>query len=169
MAAWSIVVGATFRLACAAVSFGCDGPDASGIDGGTDARNDAHGHDAPPTATRIDGLLGGSPFTLGWAVVIFESPLSTLCVSNTPISAPDCGYTDQQSKTLLYGRFGFDDANQPRWAFPVELRRVPNGPVELASEGTLTLDEYAPEMARAAGSVTLTFNSGVTSGTFSVP
>lgn len=124
--------------------------------------------DASSGMTRVTALLGGTTVVLSHAIVIFDSPLSTLCVSNTPIEPPECGFRDQQNKTVLFGRFGFDGANQPQWAFPVELRKVPGGPVELSSEGTITLEAYTPAEGIAVGSLELTFNSGITQGTFEV-
>ncbi len=153
-------------------------PSACGESGDTPQADSGSGDGAPLDAdtdgtgagtTRIAGTLDGQSFILTHAVVIFDDPLSTLCVSNAPITSPTCGLDDDVSKTVFFGKFGFDGGN-PVWAFPqVEIRRIPAGGVELSTEGTLVLDVFDAAAEHAAGSLDVVFDSGSTQGTFAVP
>jgi len=98
---------------------GDDGPlppdGASPPDAALPADGQDGGGDAAPTETRVTGTLDGVAFRLMYAAIEWGGYYDTLCVSNVPITAPDCGYGDTMDKLVLYGKLKvWPDGSRPR-------------------------------------------------------
>lgn len=132
-------------------------PDAPAADGGTDGS---------PGQTSVTGTVDGTSVTLQYADVAWGDPLSTLCASNRPITAPDCGYSDGVPKVVIYGKFAVQ-GGQGMWAFPqVEMRVIgPMPQVKLGNSGTMDVTVYEPAQDRFTASIDLQFDNASFAGT----
>ncbi len=151
------------------VALGCGAND--GMTPGDDARSAidaAAGGDSANSGTSVQGTWKGTPFVLTHAAFAAAEQLHTLCFSNVAITAPDCGYSDGQSKIVLYGGFVVI-GEQSGWQQPIELRDIGSGQVELSSDASLTLSSFDASSGTVVGTLSATFGSGVSSGSVHLP
>lgn len=171
MGAWSRNAVVVLALACIPIACG-DGasdPSPSSIDAAVSSV-DASG---APTSTDVRGIMDGTQFQLAYAVVLWDTSLDGVCLSNVPIEPPDCGINDPAPKYLFFGKFIYDGADTI-WAFPeVELNRFgatgTHEALEFSTEGTLTIFEYDPDGEKLSLTFSVEFDEGATSGSVSIP
>ncbi len=172
MSALSNVTCATFALAIMSVGCGSGGPNPSpnGEDA-TTSMNDAESaenEDGGQFLTSVNGTLAGTSFHLAHSSVEFGEVVSTICASDEPITAPDCGLSEEDGKFVFIGRFGFDGSGGAQWSLGLTQIHNTAGGGEIAEDGQLTVTTFDEAAGKVALTMTVTFASGVTDGSIYV-